>query len=83
MTRMWFRVARRLGKNPVRGAASYFDRRELFNTSTYLWHDVEGRAFTSNQPVADEAPDGTGFGRSQAATLTLMAGDKGLGLRTS
>ncbi|RZK40389.1 MAG: carboxypeptidase-like regulatory domain-containing protein [Hymenobacter sp.] len=55
----------------VRGAASYFDRRELFNTSTYLWHDVEGRAFTSNQPVADEAPDGTGFGRSQAATLTL------------
>jgi hypothetical protein len=55
----------------VRGAASYFDRRELFNTSTYLWHDVEGRAFTSNQPLAEEAPDGTGFGRSKAATLTL------------
>jgi hypothetical protein len=55
----------------VRGAASYFDRRELFNTSTYLWHDVEGRAFTSNQPIAEEAPDGTGFGRSKAATLSL------------
>ncbi|MFD1873502.1 DUF5686 and carboxypeptidase regulatory-like domain-containing protein [Hymenobacter bucti] len=55
----------------VRGAASYFDRRELENTSTYLWHDVAGRAFTPNQPVAEEAPEGTGFGRSKAATLTL------------
>jgi hypothetical protein len=55
----------------VRGAASYFDRHELENTSTYLWHDVEGRAFTSNQPLAEEAPDGTGFGRSKAATLSL------------
>jgi hypothetical protein len=55
----------------VRGAASYFDRHELENTSTYLWNDVEGRAFTSNQPIAEEAPDGTGFGRSKAATLTL------------
>jgi hypothetical protein len=55
----------------VRGAASYFDRHELENTSTYLWNDVEGRAFTSNQPVAEEAPEGTGFGRSKAATLIL------------
>ncbi len=55
----------------VRGAASYFDRHELFNTSTYLWNDVAGRAFTSNQPIAEEAPDGTGFGRSKAATLSL------------
>ncbi|MVN76835.1 carboxypeptidase-like regulatory domain-containing protein [Hymenobacter sp. HMF4947] len=55
----------------VRGAASYFDRRELQNTSTYLWHDVGGRAFTPNQPVAEEAPDGTGFGRSKAAAVGL------------
>ncbi|RYY19711.1 MAG: carboxypeptidase-like regulatory domain-containing protein [Cytophagaceae bacterium] len=55
----------------VRSAASYFDRHELENTSSYLWHDVRGRAFTSNQPVAEELPEGTGFGRSQAATLTL------------
>ncbi len=55
----------------VRGAASYFDRHELENTTTDLWHDVGGRAFTSNQPVAEEAPEGTGFGRSRAVTLTL------------
>jgi hypothetical protein len=56
----------------VRGAASYFDRHELENTSTYLWNDVPGRAFTSNQPVAEEMPEGTGFGRSRATTLTLL-----------
>jgi hypothetical protein len=55
----------------MRGAISYFDRHELENTSTYLWHDVPGRAFTPNQPIADESPDGTGFGRSKATTLTL------------
>jgi hypothetical protein len=55
----------------VRGAASYFDRHELENTSTYLWHDVGGRAFTSNRPVAEEAPEGTDFGRSKAVTLSL------------
>jgi hypothetical protein len=55
----------------MRGAASYFDRHELENTSTYLWHDVGGRAFTPNQPVAEEAPGGTGFGRSKAVTLSL------------
>jgi hypothetical protein len=55
----------------VRGAASYFRRVELENTASYLWHDVPGRAFTPNQPVADEAPDGTGFGRSDAAVLGL------------
>ncbi|MGI4968323.1 MAG: DUF5686 family protein, partial [Janthinobacterium lividum] len=57
----------------VRGAASYFDRHELTNTSTYLWHDVAGRTFTSNQPVAEEAAGGTGFGRSRAVTLTFSA----------
>ncbi len=55
----------------VRGAASYFRRVELYNTADYLWHDVPGRAFTSNQPVAEEAPSGTGFGQSNAAVLGL------------
>ena len=56
----------------VRGAASYFRRTELFNTASYLWHDVPGRAFTPNQPVAEEAPDqATAFGRSNAAVLGL------------
>ena len=56
----------------VRGAASYFRRTQLFNTADYLWHDVPGRAFTPNQPVADEAPDNaTAFGRSNAAVLGL------------
>jgi len=56
----------------VRGAASYFERVELFNTATYLWHDVPGRAFTPNQPVATEAPEeATAFGRSKAAVLSL------------
>ncbi len=58
----------------VRSAASYFERVELFNTSTYLLRDVPGRAFTSNQPLAEEAPEalgGTGFGRSRALTLGL------------
>lgn len=56
----------------VRGAASYFERVALYNTATYLWHDVPGRAFTPNQPVADEAPESaTTFGRSKAAVLSL------------
>ena len=56
----------------VRGAASYFRRTQLFNTADYLWHDVGGRAFTPNQPVAEEAPDNaTAFGRSNAAVLSL------------
>ena len=56
----------------VRGAASYFRRTQLFNTADYLWHDVGGRAFTPNQPVAEEAPDNaTAFGRSNAAGLGL------------
>jgi hypothetical protein len=56
----------------VRGAASYFERIELYNTATYLWHDVPGRAFTPNRPVADEAPaSATAFGRSKAAVLSL------------
>jgi len=55
----------------VRGAASYFRRVELANTADYLWHDVPGRAFTPNQAVADEAPGGTAFGRSEAAVVGL------------
>lgn len=56
----------------VRGAASYFERVELFNTADYLWHDVPGRAFTPNQPVAEEAPyDATAFGRSKLVGLNL------------
>jgi hypothetical protein len=56
----------------VRGAASYFERVELYNTATYLWHDVPGRAFTPNRPVADEAPESaTAFGRSKATVLSL------------
>ncbi|MGI4834110.1 MAG: DUF5686 and carboxypeptidase regulatory-like domain-containing protein [Janthinobacterium lividum] len=56
----------------VRAAASYFRRTELFNASDYLWHDVPGRAFTPNLPMAAEAPpQGLGFGQSDAATLGL------------
>ena len=54
----------------VRATASYFRRTELYNTSTYLWHDVPGRAFTPNLPLAEEAPaEGLAFGQSNAATL--------------
>ncbi|OGX92007.1 DUF5686 family protein [Hymenobacter coccineus] len=55
----------------LRTTASYFDRRELFNTTDRLLHDVPGRAFTPNQPVAEEAPCGTGFGQSKALTVGL------------
>ena len=50
-------------------SGAYADRRELQNTTRKLLHDVPGRAFTPNQPVAAELPAGTGFGRSQATTL--------------
>lgn len=50
-------------------SGAYADRRELQNTTIRLLRDVPGRAFTPNQPVAAERPAGTGFGRSQAATL--------------
>ncbi|WP_165903580.1 DUF5686 and carboxypeptidase regulatory-like domain-containing protein [Hymenobacter gummosus] len=50
----------------VRGAVSYFDRRELENSTINLIRDIPGRAFTPNDPVADELPGGTGFGRSRA-----------------
>ena len=55
----------------LRATASYFDRHELENTTDRLAVDVKGRAFTSNQPIAAELPDGTGFGRSRATTLSL------------
>ena len=56
----------------VRGALSYFERHELTNHADYLWNDVEGRAFTSNQPVAEEAPAAaTAFGESKLAGVDL------------
>ncbi|WP_375419100.1 DUF5686 and carboxypeptidase regulatory-like domain-containing protein [uncultured Hymenobacter sp.] len=55
----------------LRAAASYFRRYELQNETERLITDVKGRAFTSNQPVAEELPGGTGFGRSDAATVSL------------
>ena len=58
----------------LRATASYFRRTELFNTSDYLWHDVPGRTFTANLPVAEEAPpEGLGFGHSNAASVGLSA----------
>ncbi|GAA4378229.1 hypothetical protein GCM10023186_14490 [Hymenobacter koreensis] len=50
----------------MRAAVSYFDRRELENATVELITDVPGRAFTPNDPVADELPLGSGFGRSRA-----------------
>ncbi|MCC3155737.1 DUF5686 and carboxypeptidase regulatory-like domain-containing protein [Hymenobacter sp. 15J16-1T3B] len=55
----------------VRGAVSYFDRRELENSTINLIRDIPGRAFTSNDPVALELPGGTGFGRSRALSSEL------------
>ncbi|UOQ73744.1 DUF5686 family protein [Hymenobacter cellulosilyticus] len=52
-------------------AASYADRKELYNTTVELLRDVPGRAFTPNRPESAERPEGTGFGRSQAVTLDL------------
>ena len=48
----------------VSAAVAYYDRHELANSTTNLWRDVPGRAFTPNQPVSAELPD-TGFGRSR------------------
>ena len=56
----------------MRGALSYFDRRELSNATYQTIIDVPGRAFRPNQPVSAELPD-TGFGRNQALTLELTA----------
>ncbi|GAB3828154.1 DUF5686 and carboxypeptidase regulatory-like domain-containing protein [Hymenobacter jeollabukensis] len=55
----------------VRGAVSYFDRRELENSTINLIRDIPGRAFTPNDPVALELPGGTGFGRSRALSSEL------------
>jgi hypothetical protein len=55
----------------VRGAVSYYDRRELENSTIDLIRDIPGRAFTPNDPVADELPGGTGFGRSRALSSEL------------
>ncbi|WP_210514737.1 DUF5686 and carboxypeptidase regulatory-like domain-containing protein [Hymenobacter terricola] len=54
----------------LRATAGYFDRRQLYNATDKLLHDVPGRAFTPNQPVSDELAD-TGFGRSRVATVGL------------
>ncbi|WP_400192455.1 DUF5686 and carboxypeptidase regulatory-like domain-containing protein [Hymenobacter sp. B81] len=55
----------------VRGAVSYFDRRELENTTIDLITDIPGRAFTPNDPVAAELPGGSQFGRSRALGTEL------------
>ena len=58
---------------PVNGltlstAVAYYDRHELANTTTNLWRDVPGLAFTSNQPESVEMP-ATGFGRSRLLAM--------------
>ncbi|MBC8082144.1 MAG: carboxypeptidase-like regulatory domain-containing protein [Hymenobacter sp.] len=57
----------------LQGTLSYYDRRELENTTIDLWIDRPGRAFTPNQPVSEELPGGTRFGRNQALTFELVA----------
>ena len=57
----------------VQAEASYYVRRQLYNTTYQLITDVAGRAFTPNAPVAQERPDGTDFGRSKALTTELTA----------
>ncbi|MBD2713835.1 carboxypeptidase-like regulatory domain-containing protein [Microvirga sp. STR05] len=52
---------------------SYYDRRELENTTIDLWRDKPGVAFTPNDPRNEELPGGTGFGRNQALTWELAA----------
>ncbi len=52
----------------LRGAASYFRREELFNTTDRLIHDVLGRAFTPNLPVSAELPNPS-FGSSRIAAV--------------
>ncbi len=48
----------------LNASVAYYDRHELANTTTNLWRDVPGRAFTPNLPVSAEMPD-TDFGRSR------------------
>ncbi|TGE05308.1 DUF5686 and carboxypeptidase regulatory-like domain-containing protein [Hymenobacter fodinae] len=55
----------------VQATASYFDRRELYNTTNKLFVDKPEIGFTPNAPVNAERP--TGFGRSQALTTELSA----------
>lgn len=57
----------------LEGTLSYYERRELENTTVDLWRDRAGVAFTPNDPVAEELPGGTGFGRSQALGFELEA----------
>ncbi|UOG75419.1 DUF5686 and carboxypeptidase regulatory-like domain-containing protein [Hymenobacter tibetensis] len=56
----------------VQGTLSYYDRRQLYNSSIDLWVDQEGRAFTSNQPVNEELPT-TSFNRNQSLAFELTA----------
>lgn len=57
----------------LQGTLSYYDRRQLENTTIDLWVDKPGIAFTPNQPLNAELPYGTGFGRNQATTVELTA----------
>ncbi|WP_083322027.1 DUF5686 and carboxypeptidase regulatory-like domain-containing protein [Hymenobacter lapidarius] len=54
----------------LNASAAYFDRYQLYNTTTELLRDVRGRAFTPNLPVSEELPNAN-FGQSQVLTLGL------------
>jgi Family of unknown function (DUF5686)/CarboxypepD_reg-like domain len=57
----------------LQASGSYRVRRELENTTIQLLVDRRGRAFTPNQPVNDERPDGTQFGRSESLSTEITA----------
>ncbi|SMB98026.1 hypothetical protein SAMN00120144_3519 [Hymenobacter roseosalivarius DSM 11622] len=52
----------------LRTALGYADRQELQNATIKTIVDVPGRAFTPNDPINEELPGGTSFGRSQSLT---------------
>jgi hypothetical protein len=57
----------------LQGTLSYYDRRELENTTIELWRDRPGVAFTPNGPVNEESPNGTSFGQNQSLAFELNA----------
>jgi len=57
----------------LQGTLSYYDRRKLENTSIELWRDRAGIAFTPNDPVNEELPEGTSFGRNQSLAFEMTA----------
>ncbi|UOQ66693.1 DUF5686 and carboxypeptidase regulatory-like domain-containing protein [Hymenobacter volaticus] len=57
----------------LQGTLSYYDRHELANSTVDLLVDKSGRAFTPNEPLNEESPTGTSFGRNQSAAFELVA----------